>query len=138
MSDTRPALSLPPRDPSKVRNLLRSNRPAVIPETSAQDVRSAEDARAVQQEEARPLEIAEEVTPKSRRAQVTFYMDSSARDRARAAYRATSGVEGDESWSDFIELALMNEVARRERLHNDGQRYEGNSRRLKPGRKISD
>lgn len=65
-------------------------------------------------------------------------MDTDFRDRARAAYRATAGIEGDESWSDFIELAVLNEVARRERLHNEGEKYEGSSRRLKPGRKISD
>jgi hypothetical protein len=89
-----------------------------------------------QQEGSQTEEVKAE--PKSRRAQVTFYMDSAARDRARAAYRATSGVEGDESWSEFIELAVLHEVVRREQLHNDGQKYEGNSRRLKPGRKIAD
>ncbi|WP_373423127.1 ParB family protein [Sinomonas atrocyanea] len=137
MSDMRPALSLPPRDPSKVRNLLRSNRPAVVPETPEQDLAPENPARSIEQEQGHRTEPVVETVPKSRRAQVTFYMDSSDRDRARAAYRATSGVEGDESWSDFIELALMNEVARREQLHNDGQKYEGNPRRLKPGRKIS-
>lgn len=121
MSENRPSLNLPPRDPSKVRNLLRSNRPVVVP-----DVPEVQEAPA------------DQPTARSRRVQVTFYMDSDARDRARAAYRATSVLEGDESWSDFIELAVLNEVARRERLHNDGERYEGGSRRLKPGRKIAD
>lgn len=131
MSENRPALNLPPRDPSKVRNLLRSNRPTVVPDPP--DV-----VRAEEELMSAAVVPAPEPEARSRRAQVTFYMDSAARDRARAAYRATSGVEGDESWSDFIEVAVLNEVARRERLHNEGQRYEGSSRRLKPGRKITD
>lgn len=137
MSEMRPALSLPPRDPSKVRNLLRSNRPAMAPDAI---VNSEPESRTVQADEPQSSSQSEEAqtAPKSRRSQVTFYMDSAARDRARAAYRATSGVEGDDSWSDFIELAVLNEVARRERLHNDGEKYEGSSRRLKPGRKITD
>jgi hypothetical protein len=137
MSDPRPALSLPPRDPSNVRNLLRSNRPAVVPDPPAPEPQQVDDGRAPREIEApTPEEL--KAAPSSRRAQVTFYMDSAARDRARAAYRATSGVEGDESWSDFIELAVLNEVVRREQMHNNGHVYEGSSRRLKPGRKISD
>lgn len=137
MSDMRPALSLPPRDPSKVRNLVRSNRPIVVPDPPAEDPQPEEPSLSTQSVDAsQPEEV--KAAPKSRRAQVTFYMDSAARDRARAAYRATSGLEGDESWSDFIELAVLNEVERREQMHNDGKVYEGNSRRLKPGRKIAD
>lgn len=137
MSENRPALSLPPRDPSKVRNLLRSNRPTVVPDPPAATPEREDEARTIVD---RAVEEVREdkPTPRSRRTQVTFYMDTDFRDRARAAYRATAGIEGDESWSDFIELSVLNEVARRERLHNEGEKYEGSSRRLKPGRKISD
>lgn len=131
MSENRPALSLPPRDPSKVRNLLRSNRPTVVPDPAS----AAPDP--VTESQTEPT-APEKAAPKSSRAQVTFYMDSEARDRARAAFRATRSAEGDDSWSDFIEVAVLNEVVRREQLHNEGQRYEGSSRRLRPGRKISD
>ena len=137
MSEIRPALSLPPRDPSKVRNLLRSNRPTVVPDPPAASAEPDDQAR-LDADLAIEGVPEEPVAPKSRRAQVTFYMDAEFRDRARAAYRATSSIEGDESWSDFIELAVRNEVVRRERLHNEGERYEGSSRRLRPGRKIAD
>lgn len=137
MSENRPALSLPPRDPTKVRNLLRSNRPTVVPDPPAAAPKHEDEARPIVNREVEKVPE-EKSTTKSRRSQVTFYMDTDFRDRARAAYRATAGIEGDESWSDFIELAVLNEVARRERLHNEGEKYEGSSRRLKPGRKISD
>ncbi|MCH6472454.1 ParB family protein [Sinomonas terrae] len=137
MSENRPALSLPPRDPSKVRNLLRSNRPTIVPDPPAAAPEIEDDRRSVAGREVD--EVREEGSaPKSRRAQVTFYMDAEFRDRARAAYRATAGIEGDDSWSEFIELAVLNEVTRRERLHNAGEKYEGSSRRLKAGRKIVD
>jgi hypothetical protein len=120
-----------------VRNLLRSNRPTAVPATPAPVPEIDDEPRPIPDRDSEGILEAGE-KPKSRRAQVTFYMDAESRDRARAAYRATAGIEGDESWSDFIEHAVLNEVARRERLHNEGEKYEGSSRRLKPGRKISD
>jgi hypothetical protein len=45
------------------------------------------------------------------------------RNRARAAYRATSYAEGDNSWSHFVAKAIEAETARREAEHNDGEMY---------------
>ncbi|MBF4577874.1 hypothetical protein [Frondihabitans sp. VKM Ac-2883] len=37
--------------------------------------------------------------------------------RAREAYRATSHLEGDGNWSDFVERAFLAEIPRRETTH---------------------
>lgn len=68
--------------------------------------------------------------------QVTFYMATDDLKRAKAAYTGTSGQEMDRSWSDFISRAVLMEVERRERLYNEGNRFEGGTRNLAPGRKI--
>jgi hypothetical protein len=68
--------------------------------------------------------------------QVTFYMAKDDLKRAKAAYTGTSGQELDRSWSDFISRAVLMEVERRERLYNEGDRFEGGTRNLAPGRKI--
>jgi len=56
--------------------------------------------------------------------------------RAKAAYTGTSGQEMDRSWSDFVSRAVLMEVERRERLYNEGSRFQGGTRNLAPGRKI--
>jgi hypothetical protein len=56
--------------------------------------------------------------------------------RAKAAYTGTSGQEMDRSWSDFISRAVLMEVERRERIYNEGNRFQGGTRNLAPGRKI--
>jgi len=68
---------------------------------------------------------------------MTTYLRSSNRDRARAAYRATSHLEGDKSWSDFVERAIVAETERREAAHNSGRRYQGDSTPLPAGRPLS-
>ncbi|MEO5779163.1 MAG: hypothetical protein ABIQ22_05235 [Arthrobacter oryzae] len=68
--------------------------------------------------------------------QVTFYMATDDVKRAKAAYTGTSGQEMDRSWSDFISRAVLMEVERRERLYNEGERFQGGARNLAPGRKI--
>lgn len=68
--------------------------------------------------------------------QVTFYMATDDLKRAKAAYTGTSGQEMDRSWSDFISRAVLMEVERRERLYNEGDRFQGGTRNLAPGRKI--
>ncbi|WP_369125300.1 hypothetical protein [Cryobacterium sp. GrIS_2_6] len=67
---------------------------------------------------------------------MTTYMSNTTRDRARATYRATSHLEGDKSWSDFVERAVLAEVERRERSYNSGERYEGDSSPLSAGRPL--
>jgi len=69
--------------------------------------------------------------------QVTAYMSHETRNRARAAFKATAHLEGDASWSAFIEQAVLVETQRREQLHNDGQAYAGGEEALAPGRTIS-
>ena len=65
---------------------------------------------------------------------VTFYIPPALRNRTRAAYRATSMAEGDSSWSDLVRKALVAELERREREHNNGGVYEGDDAPLRPGR----
>ena|SRR5680860_555552 len=67
---------------------------------------------------------------------MTIYLSNTTRDRARATYRATSHLEGDKSWSDFVERAILAEVERRELAHNAGNRYEGDSSPLSAGRPL--
>jgi hypothetical protein len=64
-------------------------------------------------------------------------MRAADRERAKAAYLATSSQEMDASWSEFISSAIMNEVLRRERLYNAGEPFPGGSRNLTPGRKLT-
>ncbi|WP_431279302.1 ParB family protein [Leifsonia poae] len=67
------------------------------------------------------------------KASVTVYLDSALRNRARTAFRATSGDEHDISWSDFVLKAVLAEVRRRELEYNSGQPYEESDRPLAPG-----
>lgn len=72
----------------------------------------------------------------SERERVTIYLDGRLRARAREAYRATSHLEGDKSWSYFVERAILAEVLRRESAHNSGQTYAGDTTPLSPGRPL--
>jgi hypothetical protein len=118
MSQNREPIGPPPRRPvAGVQNLLKANR------ASASEPRTP----AATPEAARVSETK----------QVTFYMPGSDRQRAKAAYQATSGQEMDASWSEFITRALMNEVLRRERLYNNGEPFPGGTRNLAPGRKLA-
>ncbi|ANP74904.1 ParB family protein [Cryobacterium arcticum] len=110
--------------------LQARNRPDPAPQPTAERpkaVRSAP-ARASQKVAARESE------PTTR---MTTYLSAETRDRARATYRATSHLEGDKSWSEFVERAIQAEVERRERLHNAGEPYEGDSTPLPVGRPLS-
>jgi hypothetical protein len=73
--------------------------------------------------------------PKDR---VTVYLDARFRGEAKAAFRATSHLEGDRSWSDFVERAITTEVQRRQSLHNNGQPYRPHTAPLTLGRPVSD
>jgi hypothetical protein len=65
---------------------------------------------------------------------VTFYIPAGLRNRARAAYRATSIFEADASLSDLVRKAIVAEVERREREHNRGAVFVGDDQPLRPGR----
>ena len=97
--------------------------PAVTPELPAPDLPAAA-----------PTVVSKlAVTERER---VTTYLDGRLRARAREAYRATSHLEGDKSWSDFVERAILAEVTRREAAHNDGRPYAGDETPLSPGRPL--
>ena len=115
MTEFREPISLPPRRPAatpQIQNLRKANRAA-----------------------AQPIAAPAADAPPQRKPQVSFYMDAANLKRAKAAYKGTSNQEMDDSWSDFLSRAIMNEVARRERLYNQDQPFAGGSGKLAPGRK---
>ncbi|HEY2557580.1 MAG TPA: hypothetical protein VGI08_10770 [Diaminobutyricibacter sp.] len=65
---------------------------------------------------------------------VSFYIGGDGLVRARAAYEATRWLEGDRSWSHFVEKALRAETSRREARFNDSRPFDGGEGPLKPGR----
>jgi hypothetical protein len=121
---TRPAISLPSRrrtaEPAVVQNLLRSNRAAS--DTSGTHASGEKDAEGTLRD-MKPV-------------QVTYYMPSDGRSRAKAAFLATSGREGDRSWSEFVTRAVLMEVERRERIYNEGEEFPRSTGNLAPGRKL--
>lgn len=119
MSQPREPIGPPPRRPqaTAVTNLVRANR---------------QPGREVPQS-VQPPEMATDPAKK----QVTFYIKKVDRQRAKAAYQATSSQENDRSWSDFVAQALMNEVERREAKYNSGEPFPGGTTNLTPGRKLT-
>lgn len=120
----RKPIGLPPRrnaDNLAVQNLMKANRDSAA---TGSDSPAASPAP-------RPNPL-----PDTASKQITFYMAADDLKRAKAAYTGTSGQEMDRSWSDFISRAVLMEVERRERLYNEGNRFEGGTRNLAPGRKI--
>lgn len=119
MSQTRESISPPPprRQASAVTNLVRANR-----QTGT--------------EVPPPVQPPETATDPAKK-QVTIYMKKVDRERAKAAYQATSSQENDRSWSDFVALALMNEVERREAKYNNGEPFPGGTENLTRGRKLA-
>ena len=118
----RKPIGVPPRrqaDNLSVQNLVKANR-----SSGATDGNSTATSPVVA-----PL-------PDTASKQVTFYMAADDLKRAKAAYTGTSGQEMDRSWSDFISRAVLMEVERRERLYNEGEKFQGGARKLAPGRKI--
>lgn len=97
--------------------------PAAPPGASATVTQSAKPSR-------KPAAAA-----KTEQGRVNTYIDPEVRARVVAAFKATSHLEGDESFSAFVETALLNEAIRREQLHNDGDQYTS-SGKLQRGRPI--
>lgn len=71
-------------------------------------------------------------------ANMTVSIPAALRNRARAAYRATSYAEGDNTWSHFVAKAIESETARREAEHNDGAMYPSWGENLPGGRRLKD
>jgi hypothetical protein len=77
------------------------------------------------------------VTPKR---PVNIYLSDDVRQRGQDAFRATQFVEGDGSWSEFVERAVLQEAQRREIAHNNGKPFtatgESPGGRLPAGRPL--
>lgn len=71
-------------------------------------------------------------------ANMTVSIPAALRNRARAACRATSYAEGDNTWSHFVAKAIEAETARREAEHNDGGMYPSWGENLPGGRRLKD
>ncbi|WP_427175207.1 ParB family protein [Arthrobacter sp. 92] len=71
-------------------------------------------------------------------ANMTVSIPAALRNRARAAYRATSYAEGDNTWSHFVAKAIEAETGRREAEHNDGAMYPSWGENLPGGRRLKD
>lgn len=67
---------------------------------------------------------------------MSVYVPSELRTALRATYRATSHLEGDDSFSSFVEKALRAELARRETVHNDGKPFDTAGGKLPSGRPL--
>lgn len=140
---------LQPRAPKADLSSLRaSTRVAAHPAPLATDTTSLVDPAAPKV--AQPVPAPKATAPRSRpterhvataptdqaRGRVAAYFSEANRDRARAAFRATQHREFDESFSAFVELAVMNEVARREREYNDGKPFATTGGNLRAGRPL--
>ena len=120
MSESRPPIGPPPpRRTSEVKNLVKSNR-----------------ASAPQAPDSPQVTEPANTVPAIGKKQVTFYIEGADRQRAKAAYKATSSQEDHGSWSDFVARALMNEVLRLESSYNDGKPFPGGNANLTPGRRL--
>lgn len=128
--------------PGGVERLLKKNRPqaseapdnvepvAPTPEPAPSTAPTARSSK-----KARPAPAVEVPTEEPKES-MSVRVRTSIRARSRAAYRATSAFEGDESYSDMIEKAIEAEVRRRELAHNDGKPFAANTASLPAGRPL--
>jgi hypothetical protein len=68
---------------------------------------------------------------------VSAYLSESTYVRARAAFKSAAHLEGDSSWSDFVDSALQREAQRREAAHHYGHPFSATTSKLSPGRPLS-
>lgn len=92
-------------------NLKTESASATSPRTTAPRSRKAR------------TDAAEPSEDQSKKKSVGIWMRKADQDRLRAAYRATLGTEGYESFSDFVMRALLKEAAVLERRYNDGKQW---------------
>ena len=116
-SPSRPALGLPPRR-------------TVAPTAEAPLARMLPGHRPEAPKKADPKD--------TETANMTVSIPAALRNRARAAYRATSYAEGDNTWSHFVAKAIEAETARREAEHNEGEMYPSWGENLPGGRRLKD
>ncbi|MEO5314439.1 hypothetical protein PV772_10030 [Pseudarthrobacter sp. CC12] len=86
----------------------------------------------------RPEAPKKEEPKDSETANMTVSIPAALRNRARAAYKATSYAEGDNTWSHFVTKAIEAETARREAEHNQGEMYPSWGEKLPGGRRLKD
>ncbi|WP_282837295.1 ParB family protein [Microbacterium flavum] len=140
MSDDAPRgiTGLAPRkvDP---KSMLARNRPTTAPEAAVpvEAAPTASQSPAPAPETPRRPKTARKpaTAPKNEQGRVNTYIDPDVRSRVVATYKATAHLEGDESFSAFVETALLNESIRREQLHNDGEPFAA-SGQLQRGRPV--
>jgi hypothetical protein len=114
---SRPALGLPPRRSATpaaeapLARMLPGHRPEALKKADPKDTETAN---------------------------MTVSIPAALRNRARAAYRATSYAEGDNTWSHFVAKAIEAETARREAEHNNGEMYPSWADNLPGGRRLKD
>ena len=114
---SRPALGLPPR-------------PAAAPATDAPLARMLPGRRQESGKKEEPKDA--ETAP------MTASIPTAIRNRAKAAYKANSYVEGDNTWAHFVAKALEAETLRREAEHNQGEMYPAWGDKLPGGRRLKD
>ncbi|MET3937153.1 hypothetical protein [Arthrobacter sp. OAP107] len=69
---------------------------------------------------------------------MTVSIPTALRNRAKAAYKATSYAEGDNTWAHFVAKAIEAETRRREAEHNQGEMYPSWGEKLPGGRRLKD
>ncbi|UKA69191.1 hypothetical protein LFT44_21960 (plasmid) [Arthrobacter sp. FW306-05-C] len=69
---------------------------------------------------------------------MTVSIPTALRSRAKAAYKATSYAEGDNTWAHFVAKAIEAETRRREAEHNQGEMYPAWGEKLPGGRRLKD
>jgi hypothetical protein len=111
--------------------LARPEQPPLVPPDSSAPTPSRQPAPAARS----PRRPKGQTT--TARPQVSAYVDQHLRSRAQAAYKATSHLEGDRSWSEFVATALLAETERREAAHNHGEPFPDNGRPRAPGRPLN-
>lgn len=118
-NSSRPALGLPPR-------------PTAAPPTT--------DAPLARMLPGRRQEVpAKTEEPKDAQSSpMTVSIPTALRNRAKAAYKATSYAEGDNTWAHFIAKAIEAETCRREAEHNQGEMYPEWGEKLPGGRRLKE
>jgi hypothetical protein len=135
-----------PVDPSI---LVRSKRPAQpsadplapvdVDAPTAQDQTPEPATGAVATKPTAKARAAKKPITRARPAQdrVNTYIDGEIRSRAVATFKATQHLEGDDSWSEYVQTALLNEAIRREEKYNGGAQFTP-SGKLQRGRAVRD
>ena len=119
-------------------DMVDSNQQIQKPQAEGQKPRTRKRSTAERERaKAMPAPTPRSESSEGSRSAITTYLSQSVRQRARATYRATNHLEGDTSWSDFVETAILAEVERRENEHNGGEHYAGDPAPLSPGRPLS-